>query len=151
MRPCVIAALFGLAASGGCTANRQGWEAMNVGARVSIRVSDSLLPAGLPRRNAIVGLVARREPESVYLQITSNDTLQLPRRMITRLAVSHGKSRSRSAVRLGLIEAAIFAVLPPARGEYFDNDHFQSIAFGAGLGSLIGALWPPEEWKRLRP
>ena len=151
MRACIIATVAGLAVGGGCTANRQGWDAMNVGARVSVRVSDSLLPPGLARRNAVVGLVSRREPEAVYLQITSNDTLLIPRTMITHLAVSRGKSRQRSAIRLGLIEATIFALIPPPPGEYFDADHFRRIAIGTGVGALIGALWPPEEWKRLRP
>jgi hypothetical protein len=133
------------------SASGQGWDAMSVGSRISLRVNDSLLPPGLARKNAIVGLVANYTPEALYLQITTHDTLRIPRATITRLSLSRGKSRARSAVRLGLIEAIVLTVLPPARGEYFDSDHFGSIAIGAGLGALIGAVWPPEEWKKLKP
>jgi hypothetical protein len=59
MRACPFAALIVVTLS--FRANAQGWESMDVGARVSIRVTDSLLPPGLSRKNAIVGLVAKRE------------------------------------------------------------------------------------------
>jgi hypothetical protein len=123
---------------------------MDVGARVSIRVTDSLLPPGLSRKNAIVGLVAKRESEAVYLQITNSDTLRVPRPTITHLAVSRGKSRQRSAFRLGLVEALVFTVFPSPSGEYFDSDHFRGIAIGASAGALLGAIWPTEDWKKLR-
>ena len=55
-------------------AGAQGWDGLATGSRVSIRVADSLLPPGLARKNAIVGLVVQRAPEAIYLQITSDDT-----------------------------------------------------------------------------
>jgi len=152
MRASIVAAVAILAHIGGLrSANAQGWEAMNVGARVSLRVNDSLLPPGLARRNAIVGLVANRDPDAVYLQITRGDTLRVPRANITRLAVSRGRSRTRSALRVALLEGIVIAAFPPPRGEYFDSRHLRVIGIGAGFGGLLGALWPPEDWKRLRP
>jgi hypothetical protein len=129
----------------------QGWDGAEIGSRVSLRVVDSMLPAGLPRKNAIVGLVARREPQALYVSITSDDTLRISHVTIVRMYVSRGVSRRRSAFRLALVEGALFTLLPPLRGDYFDSEHVQRIGFAVVGGGVIGALFPREEWKRLRP
>ena len=132
-------------------AEAQGWDGAAIGARISVRVADSLLPPGLARRNAIVGLVANREPQSLYVQITSDDTIRISRAAITRMYVSRGKSRRRSATELAILEGLIFTALPPVKGSYFGRDHFQAIGAAAIAGGMLGAVFPFEKWKRLRP
>lgn len=133
------------------SARAQGWDDAAIGARVSLRVVDSLLPPGLARRNAIVGLVAKREPDALYVQITIDDTARISRATITRMAVSRGVSRRRSATHVALLAGVLYTVLPPVGGEYFDREHFRDITVATAIGGLLGAAFPAEKWKRLRP
>ena len=90
----------------------QGWASGVPGMRVSIRVVDSFNP-GYLGRNAVVGTILHRDSAFFYLRVTSADTLRVSQASITRLAVSKGRSRARSAVKYAPLEGALFSLLTP--------------------------------------
>ena len=144
--PCAAAVLAFVTVSS--PLHGQAWESVAPGMRISIRVVDSLHP-GDPGRNAVVGTVLHHDSTSFYLRVTSADTLRVSRASITRLAVSKGRSRVRSAVTYALFEGALFSLLVPASHKG-TNDFYRSFGAGALVGGTIGAALPGERWRRVK-
>jgi hypothetical protein len=131
-----------------CRLHAQGWESVVPGSRVSIRVTDSIHAGGL-RRNAVVGTVLDRDSSFVYLRVTAADTLRVPRSSITALAVSKGRSRTRSAIKYALLEGALFGAFLPCSRET-PRKVYLTVGAGTVVGAVIGALVPDERWRRVK-
>jgi hypothetical protein len=141
-----------LAARGAWAQETTAWPGAQPGVRISLRTRDTTLSEPFSKRNALVGVVVGREPSALLVQLTSHDTLRVPFGSIDRASVSRGDSRAGSALRMGLFEGALFVLLPPASGEkYWSSNHFAEIGLGAAVGGVIGLLFSPERWKRLKP
>jgi hypothetical protein len=125
----------------------QGWESAAPGMRVSMRVVDSLQP-GEVRRNAVVGTILRRDSTAFYLRVTAADTLRVAHGSISRLELSKGRSRVRSAIATALLGGTLVASFPPDRRSSLDFGQW----FGAGaiVGGVIGAVVPDERWRRVK-
>jgi hypothetical protein len=130
----------------------QSWAGAIPGARISLRVHDTTLAEPHSQRNALVGLVVAREPSVLLVQLTSHDTLRVPYTSINGATVSRGVSRRESALRWALLEAGLFAILPPPPDHsYYSSAHFVRIAVAGGLGAIAGSALAPERWRRLKP
>jgi hypothetical protein len=125
----------------------QRWEPVAPGMRVSMRVVDSLSSGDLSR-NFVVGNVLNRDDASFYVRVTSSDTLRVAYGSISQLAISQGRSRVRSAVKYAFMEAVLFGLLMP--DQHTRENRRLTVAGGAVLGGIIGAIVPDERWHRVK-
>jgi len=111
-----------------------------------------------PRGQLLRGRVTALTPDTLYLSVTDSvGPLPIPRRIINQLKVSKGvPSRFGNAMRNGLGAAAFAALLLIGINEL--NEEQESVGeaalIGAGIGfaigSVTGAIWPTERWKKVR-
>ena len=124
------------------------------GARVRVVLGDSLRLAPLTSgRVLLVGTLTSLTADSRALRI-ADDTLRLARTSVRGLAVSRGASRARSAVEQAIIGGLVLATTSYATATR-DGDSPRQRAFAGGIagvsvGTLLGAIWPYEHWRRVR-
>lgn len=130
------------------------------GARVQVRLPEVQYQAGGSRGHLIRGLVTGLTPDTIYLAVTDSvGRLAIPRALIQRMDLSRGvPSRGQSAAQRGLLMGAIGALWFLFVAELDDEpdglDEGDAMLIGAGtgavMGSVLGALYPRERWKRVR-
>jgi hypothetical protein len=149
--PVALAACIGLARP----VAAQRTEEPAVGSRIRVGLPDSLRVSPFVRRGQwIAGTLVRTTPDSLVLHVGGANPFHVARRDVTRLEVSEGSSRVRSAADQALFGAVLFGV-----ATYF-VDHAEggvqrrrvTIAVGSGVaaGVVLGALSPFEHWRMLR-
>jgi hypothetical protein len=137
------------------------WPAgVTSGARVQVRLPEVQYQIAGPRGHLIRGRVTGLARDTLYLSVTDSvGPLAIPRRLIDRLQLSRGvPSRWGSAMRGGLIAAAITSLVSVGLNELDDDPGGPSAGtaalVGAGIGlatgGVTGALFPTERWKRVQ-
>lgn len=137
------------------------WPAnITPGARVQVRLPEVQYQLAGPRGQLIRGRIAGLTRDTLYLSVTDSlGPLPIPRQMIARLQLSRGvPSRLGSALRSGLIAAAVTSLISIGLNELDDEPERTSagtaalIGAGVGLaaGGITGALFPTERWKRVK-
>jgi hypothetical protein len=115
---------------------------------------------GPEHRQLLRGTVESVDGSTVRLRVPgTTGSLAIPRTSVRRLDVSRGVSRGASMVERavgGAIGGAItLAVLnDPGRSSY---PHYRTdwraagdgAAWGAGIGAVVGLIWPYEQWHRV--
>jgi hypothetical protein len=115
---------------------------------------------GPNRRQRLRGTVESVDEATLRLRIPSSaGTLAIPRASVRRLDVSRGVSRGASMVERavgGAISGAIlYGVMNDPRnstGPNFRTDWEAAgvgAAWGAGIGAVVGLIWPHERWRRV--
>jgi hypothetical protein len=149
MRLALLAGALGAARMGA-----QSTVATPIGARVRVLLPDSVRAASFgPRGRALVGILARRTTDTLWLDVGSPDTVRLARASIRSVQVSRGASRFASAVELGLVAGTTYAIVAAASAPENARGR-RALQFGIGsaaFGALVGALRPYERWGPFRP
>jgi hypothetical protein len=115
---------------------------------------------GPNRRQLLRGTVESVDEATLRLRIPSSaGTLAIPRASVRRLDVSRGVSRGASMVERAVGGAfggalTVFALNDPERSRW---PHYRSdwraagvgAAWGAGIGAVVGLIWPYERWRRV--
>src|SRR5215208_5950189 len=135
-------------------------SSVSSGARVQVRLPEVQYQLSGRRGHLVRGRVTSLTTDTLYLAVTDSlGPLAVPRQMIERLELSRGvPSGLASALRRGLISGAAGAIFLMVWNELDDdNDRVSTgtaalIGGGAGFvaGSVAGALYPRERWKRVR-
>ena len=104
------------------------------------------------------GRVARLGTDTLYLAVTDSlGPLAIHRSLIERVDISRGvPSRGSSALGRGLFSAAGWALIGLVYGSIDDDVEAGDAALvggtiGFGIGAIVGAIWPQERWKRVKP
>ncbi|HJP59693.1 MAG TPA: hypothetical protein VJ865_06825 [Gemmatimonadaceae bacterium] len=111
-------------------------------------------------RQVIRGTVESTDGSVLRLRLPSSGaSLTVPRASIIRLDVSHGVNRGASMVERaagGAIAGAVtFALMNDPRrtgGPHYNRDWRAAgvgAEWGAGIGAVVGLLFPHEQWKRV--
>lgn len=135
-----------------------------VGSRVRVVVADSVRQqwASLPSTQWLRGDVAGLSRDTLYLRMPNTEApVPIRQGVIRRLDRSLGvPSRPESAVRgaiggafwgaifLGLVQAVDDGSTVADQG--FWEDVGEGAAFGAGIGFVLGTIFPTERWRRIR-
>jgi hypothetical protein len=131
------------------------------GARVRVWVPDAYPQDQGPwRRQQLRGTVAELSGDTLRLSVPGTDgTLAVPRASIRRLDVSKGKpSRAATAferaVTFALVGAVTFGIDHELTGPNDSGVDWREArlgaAWGAGIGAVVGFVWPTERWRRVR-
>lgn len=128
--------------------------------RVQARLPETQYQIDGPRGQLIRGRIAALAPDTLYLAVTDSlGPLAIPRALVQRLQISKGvPSRGVSALQRGVLLGASSALLAlVAFGIDDEPDGTDSgtaalVLGGVGVvvGSVLGALYPRERWKRVR-
>lgn len=115
------------------------------------------------------GTVVRVDTAGLAIRSEANDTVFTPWRDVQRLDLSRGRDPGQSARTVGGVGFALGAVGGAALGNYVFFDEtvtgdeclylctrrqtvvFSAVTFGslgAAVGSMVGAIFPPERWRR---
>lgn len=112
------------------------------------------------RRQLLRGTVESTDGSVLRLNVPgAAGSLSIPRSSIIRLDVSRGVNRGASAIQRaagGAIGGAIlFALMNDPRregGPHYNRDWRAAgvgASWGAGIGAVVGLIWPHEQWKRV--
>lgn len=135
---------------------------VQVGTRVRVWLPEPHRQAeGPARRQLLRGSVESVGPDTLRVSIPGAvGAMTIPRMSLRRLEVSRGASRPASAVERavgGAIGGAISWALmnDPRRsgGPHYRTDWRAAgvgAAWGAGIGAVVGFIWPHERWRRVR-
>jgi hypothetical protein len=132
-----------------------------VGTRLRVALPDSLRQAWAPREQWLRGEVAALAVDTLYLRVPGTEAPVVIRRAsIKRLDRSLGvPSRPASAIQgavgMGIVGALYGVVLKSVGAEDWRHRSLgESTALGAGMGAgvgfVLGALFPTERWRRIR-
>ena len=156
----VIAALAILAVAFP-VASAQFPDRIKPGVRVRVWLQDEPQDNAPWARQLLRGTVSETEADVLRLTVPGTaGTLAVARSGIRRLDVSRGRNRGASMLErafgfavVGAINAAAFN--DPDGREWPAHDSRwvaagQGAAWGAGVGAVIGLLWPTERWSRVR-
>jgi len=158
MRLFIISAML-LAAPG--LAAAQFPSEVQPGARVRVWIPEAARQNEGPyRRQLLRGTVESIDGGTLRLRIPgSANSLAIPRVSVRRLDISRGVSRGESMVERaagGAIGGAItYALLNDPRrrgGPHYRRDWRAAgvgAEWGAGIGAVIGLIWPHESWRRV--
>ncbi len=131
------------------------------GTRVRVWIPEEARQAEGPNRRQLVrGTVESVDATTLRLRIPSiAGTLAIPRASVRRLDVTRGVSRGASmferAVGGALAGAIVLGSMNDPRnstGPNFRTDWEAAgvgAAFGAGVGAVVGLIWPHERWRRV--
>ena len=134
---------------------------VRAGTRVRVWIPEAARQAEGPnKRQLLRGEVEAVNAETLRLRIPgSTGTIAIPRTAVRRLDVSRGVSRGASmverAVGVAIGTAITFALLnDPGRssGPNYRTDWQAAgvgAAWGAGVGAVIGLIWPYERWRKV--
>jgi hypothetical protein len=135
-------------------------SAITSGARVQVRLPEVQYQMAGPRGQLLRGRVTALTPDTLYLSVTDSvGPLPVPRHLIDQIKLSKGvPSRFGNAMRNGLGGAVGFALVSIVLNELNEEPEQKSVGdaalIGAGigfaLGSVTGAIWPTERWKKVR-
>lgn len=119
------------------------------GTRVFIDLTDSTVSSRLRRPSAsFMGAMLQVTPSTVILRAGVADSISLPRQAITRIERSLGRSRTRSAIRIG-VAYGLLGVLMQDRWSGNTDKAWLSVAGSTALGAAVGAIFPWERWRRI--
>jgi hypothetical protein len=133
-----------------------------VGSRVRVVLPDSFRQAsGPPRQQWLRGNIAALAGDTLYLRLHGTAApVPITRAAIRRIDRSLGvPSRPESALRGAVSWALLGAALGFATGwpDLDDRDERSNAdaaalgaAWGAGIGFVVGAIFPSERWRRVR-
>lgn len=128
----------------------QSLEAISPGARVQITITDSLRQEPiLAARQRIIGSLIRATSDSIWLQPMGSGPLAVSRTAVRGTSASLGISRARSAVSVG-VQAGLLALASQLARDRNDIS-IGVIGAGVGLGFSLGAIFPFEHWRRIKP
>jgi hypothetical protein len=130
------------------------------GTRVRVWIPEAVRQEQAPERRQLLRGTVESVDGVLRLRVPgSANTLAIPRASVRRLDVSQGVSRGASMVERaagGAIGGAItFALLnDPKRtgGPHYRTDWRAAgvgAAWGAGIGAVVGLIWPYERWRRI--
>jgi hypothetical protein len=132
-----------------------------VGTRVRVVIADSLRQTWAPSTQWLRGDVAALSRDTLYLRMPGTEApLPIRQSAIRRLDRSLGvPSRPEGAVR-GAIAGAFWGAIFLGLVQYADDgsggsrafweDVGEGAAYGAGIGFVMGAIFPTERWRRIR-
>jgi hypothetical protein len=121
-------------------------DSLPAGSRISVSLSDSLRQfIFAPKRQGVIGSLTRVTPDSLFLTVGPSTPLGFARTDVRGVSVSAGNSRGFSAFQVGAI-AALFA-FATRNGEIDARKRFAIVGVSAGIGALVGALFPFEAWR----
>jgi hypothetical protein len=132
-----------------------------VGSRVRVVLADSVRQQWAPSTQWLRGDVAGLARDTLYLRLPNTEApVPIRHGVIRRLDRSLGTpSRPESALRgaiAGAFWGAIFLGLVQAAddrqqsSEAFWEDIGEGAAYGAGIGFVMGTIFPTERWRRIR-
>jgi hypothetical protein len=136
--------------------------AIAVGSRVRVVVADSVRQQWAPSTQWLRGEVAGLSRDTLYLRMPNTEApVPIRQSVIRRLDRSLGvPSRPESALRGaigGAFWGAIFLGLVQGvddgsgvADQGFWEDIGEGAAFGAGIGFVLGTIFPTERWRRIR-
>ena len=142
-------------------ANAQFPAEVQPGTRVRVWIPETTRQDDGPyRRQLLRGNVESVEGSTLRLRIPGSATsLAIPRASVRRLDISRGVSRGESMVERaagGAIGGAItYALMNDPRrrgGPHYKRDWRAAgvgASWGAGIGAVIGLIWPHEAWRRV--
>jgi hypothetical protein len=129
------------------------------GVRVRARLPEAQYQVDGSRGHLVRGRIMALAPDTLYLAVTDSlGTLAIPRSLIQRVDISRGiPSRGLSALQRGVLSgvtSALAALIAFGINDEPDGIDSQTAALvwgGVGLvgGSVFGALYPRERWKRV--
>lgn len=122
--------------------------------RLRVLLPDSLRQAPLtPRKHFVTGQLVRATEDSVYLQMAGAAPFGVARAGVP-MWVSRGASRGHSALLAGAVLGLFTAAVTYTDGEqgryHQTSDAMVGGAIGFGVGVIVGAASPWEQWRRLR-
>ena len=160
MRPSLLALAFLAIASSVATA--QFPERVRPGVRVRVWLPDDHPQDNTPwGRQLLRGTVSEIEGDVLRLTVPgASGTLAVSRPGIRRLDVSLGRNRAASmferAVGFAIVGAITAALENDPDGSRWPSHESgwvaagQGAAWGAGIGAVVGLIWPTERWRRVR-
>jgi hypothetical protein len=137
-------------------------EEIGVRARVRVVRPDSLRqPSGPPREQWLRGEVAALAADTLYLRLQGTAApLPIRRAEIRRIDRSLGvpgrvESAFRGAVAWAVVGGLTYAALRriddrDRTWRRFGDDLGEGATIGAGVGFILGAVFPSERWRRVR-
>jgi hypothetical protein len=165
-RVLAVITLLALAPLGGIDASAQApvvappeWPA-TVGTRVraTLPTQRSTAIAVVDEGSLVTGTIAALAPDTLYVRPhPATGVVAIPRAAVRGLAVSRGRSRTRTALKFGFNglllgvagSAMLHGPLTGARGMPPASEIARAGAVGASLGAWIGAWLPREDWRGL--
>jgi hypothetical protein len=130
------------------------------GARVRARLPEAQYQVDGSRGHLVRGRIMALAPDTLYLAVTDSlGPLAIPRSLIQRIDISRGlPSRGLSALQRGVLSgvtSALAALIAFGINDEPDGIDAQTAALvwggvGAVGGSVFGALYPRERWKRVQ-
>jgi len=157
MRLLIIGAITVLSSAAGA----QFPDDVRAGTRVRVWIPEATRQAEGPnKRQLLRGEVDAVTAETLRLRIPgSSGAIAVPRTAIRRLDVSRGVSRGASmferAVGVAIGSAITFAMMNDpgnSSGPNYRTDWEAAgvgAAWGAGVGGVIGLIWPYERWRKV--
>ena len=128
------------------------------GARIRVQLPEQQYQSDARRGHLLRGRVVRLGTDTLYLAVTDSlGPLAIQRSLIERVDISRGvPSRGSSALGRGLFSAASWALIGLVYGSIDDDVEAGDAALvggtiGFGIGAIVGAIWPQERWKRVKP
>ncbi|MGV3708591.1 MAG: hypothetical protein ACO1Q7_07095 [Gemmatimonas sp.] len=120
------------------------------GTRIRLVLVDSLRQGPVsPARQILVGTLIRTTNDSVWLQPRGAAAFSVSRAAIRGARASRGVSRVRSAVTFGVGLGLTAVAFQLAKNDSHD-DVFGVGGVAFGVGAVLGASSPFEQWRRVR-
>lgn len=120
----------------------------DIGDRVRISVTDSILPSPSARPKdvrQIIGTVRSIEPDTIRLDVAPNRPPEvIPRILIYKVLRSLGRTRSGSAANAEMMGATFALTLLSFMRP---GQRLPALVTGYAVGGIVGAIWPYERWE----